>query len=449
MKYFFKKYLNCFVIIFLLIIHLVLLVTLKFTAWPEMLTYPWLMLNGYKLYTDIILPYPPLLPLLLKFFYSSFGLSIISLRIFTITIIIFSDILIYLVSKNQLGKKLGIFSLIIFIFSQLFFEGNGLWFELASLPLLLMALFLLQSKKLVFTGLFIGLSILIKQNNVLFIIPALLYLIFNKKSILKFCISAILPFLTVFIYYLSKSNFNDFFYWVIYHPLFIHAKSPGFFLRPSNMQILIIFAWFFPLIIIWKKNLILFVWFIISLIFAFPRFGYFHLQLSVAFFSLLIPYIFNINKKIRYFLLIIYIPLISFVFSKFILKELGKPIRFFTSDVIETRQTLSAIIPKNSTIFFLNVSSEYFVGSELLPVKPWADNFPWYLEVSGVQEKIINSFDKNNVQWVVYKKYNNEGKYVPGSYKPELLDAYINNHYQVKDKINDSISILQRKIDGK
>ena len=84
-----------------------------------------------------------------------------------------------------------------------------------------------------------------------------------------------------------------------------------------------------------------------------------------------------------------------------------------------------------------------------MPVKPWADNFPWYLEVSGVQEKIINSFDKNNVQWVVYKKYNNEGKYVPGSYKPELLDAYINNHYQVKDKINDSISILQRKIDGK
>jgi len=86
----------------------------------------------------------------------------------------------------------------------------------------------------------------------------------------------------------------------------------------------------------------------------------------------------------------------------------------------------------------------YMVTGEFLPVKPWAYNFPWYMELPGLQEKIIEALEKNKVIRVVFVPFKNEGKYVPGSYVPKLIDQYIKANYKIDKKINNDLFLLKR-----
>ena len=112
--------------------------------------------------------------------------------------------------------------------------------------------------------------------------------------------------------------------------------------------------------------------------------------------------------------------------------------------MINIRQKIEEVIPKDSQVFYLNVSSEYFVNSSYLPLKPWADTFPWYYETFNLQQITISNFEKTNIEYVVYRKPNNEGKFIPGSYLPEQVNQYIQNNYQYFVKIDDSIIILKK-----
>ena len=115
-----------------LIVHVFLLSGLRFTAWPEMLSYPYLRNNGYLLYKDMIHPYPPILTMVLSIVYKLFGYKLIVLKIFTWLIILVNDILIFLVAKKiTKSVKYSVLSLISYILLQPFLEGNQLWFDLA------------------------------------------------------------------------------------------------------------------------------------------------------------------------------------------------------------------------------------------------------------------------------------------------------------------------------
>src|SRR5216684_3579309 len=89
----------------LLLVHLVLLFFTRFTLWPEMVVYPYLLNHGFLLYRDIINPYPPLLAYKLSFFASLFGYQPAPYQILTWLIILITDVAIFLavakVTKNS------------------------------------------------------------------------------------------------------------------------------------------------------------------------------------------------------------------------------------------------------------------------------------------------------------------------------------------------------------
>src|SRR3989344_1901426 len=78
----------------ILLVHLLLLINTKFTLWPEMVVYPYLLNNGFILYRDIINPYPPLFTGFLTIFARIFGYSPLFYQILTWVVILLIDLLI-------------------------------------------------------------------------------------------------------------------------------------------------------------------------------------------------------------------------------------------------------------------------------------------------------------------------------------------------------------------
>ena len=87
-----------------LAIHLILLTNLRFTPWPEMLSFPYLFNNGFTLYKDFVIAYPPFLVVLLSLVYKIFGYKVLVLKVFTWLLIILSDLIIYKI-VNKVTKK--------------------------------------------------------------------------------------------------------------------------------------------------------------------------------------------------------------------------------------------------------------------------------------------------------------------------------------------------------
>ena len=98
-----------------LLIHLFLLINLRFEAWPEIIIYPWLMDHGFKLYQDIINPYLPGLTWFLYFFFRLFGFSVFNWQILTWGIIILTDVLIYFIASRRYGSRSALIALGFFI----------------------------------------------------------------------------------------------------------------------------------------------------------------------------------------------------------------------------------------------------------------------------------------------------------------------------------------------
>jgi len=138
-----------FLLLIILGVHLFLLTQLMFTAWPEMTLWPYLMNSGWLPYTDIAIAHTPLLLVKLLLFYKIFGVGILQLKIFTWITILLSDVLIFLIAKKLWNLKVAFVSLIASIILSIFYDGNGLWFDLFLVPMILGSYYFLKQKGII------------------------------------------------------------------------------------------------------------------------------------------------------------------------------------------------------------------------------------------------------------------------------------------------------------
>src|SRR3989338_7248091 len=133
---------NWFLVLLILLVHLILLLNTRFTLWPEMVVYTYLLNNGFTLYRDIINPYPPFLTGLLTVFAKIFGYQPLSYQILTWFLILIIDLIVFYISKKILKKTfLAAISLLFFAIFSLPFSINGLWFDLIQTPIILIAFY--------------------------------------------------------------------------------------------------------------------------------------------------------------------------------------------------------------------------------------------------------------------------------------------------------------------
>ena len=444
----------------LLLLHLILLINTRFTLWPEMVVYPYLLNNGFLLYQDNINPYPPALTYFLSIFTKFFGYYPLPFQILTWSAILFSDLLIYLFTKKTFKKNFYAFaSVLFFTVVSIPFGVNGLWFDLIQTPFILTSFyyfseFLKKAKKtklLLFSLLFLIVATLIKQQTLWLFLGYLIILLvkFKPKELIKFkelylsIFVFIIAILLQMIFFNSKGLLEDFVFLTIYFPFFKASSMPGYILLPTLRQIIpliSIYLIFLPLIFK-RRSEVIFIS-LISLTFAYPRFDYFHLIPALA--ILFLGFTENLKAFMKSGVQIRALSLIAVIFlsiftTRYILKNRTWEVRFFERDIYSAGVFISKITLPDDPIYIQNGPDQILPIAGRLPTKPWVDEFPWYLEIARTQEKILEGLTKQKPKYTIFKPYDNQDKYEIGSYRPQkladFLDAHYKNHFQISDTL--------------
>ncbi len=454
----------------ILLVHLILLASTKFTLWPEMVVYPYLLNNGFLLYKDIINPYPPFLTFALSFFSKVFGYQPLPYQLLTWSLVLIIDLSIFLIAEKIFKNNLAaLLSLAFFVALSVPFAINGLWFDLVQTPLFIFALYFFyvylkkdsRDRNLIWSSLFLGLAFLIKQHTFWLHLWLLVILLIsnrfkNFQKISKevfFILGPVLLISFIEILVFAKTGLlKDFLFWTIYLPLVKASALPGYLLLPTARQLVVIISmilFFTPLLLNRKTNLTLFPYSAFALfILAYPRFDYFHLIPSLA--VLAIVFSENLKSlaktvlpaKLAFFVSLIFLTSFTLRYS---LNNWTNQIRFFEEDIIGSAGVVQSLTTPNEPIFIQNGPDQILVLAERLPTKPWATQFPWYLESGNLQDRIVYSLTDQAPRLIVSKPYESKSTYELGSYRPAKIANFVENHYQNLVPISGNLWLKIRK----
>jgi len=421
-------------LIILVSFHLFLLINLRFTAWPEMILYPWLQSQGFKLYQDIINPYTPGLLLTLFSWFKLVGFSLLNLKLLTWLTIIVIDLLIFSIA--------GLPALIFFILLQPIFDGNGLWFDLFLTPILLLA-YKYRSP------FFISLAFFIKQSAVY------LFILFFKKLPRLIFFTFFFAFIFGLIFYF-QDILKDHLFWSYQYPFFKLPFLPGHKDWGSlNLWLLSLF----PFVLLFayrfsqtkKLNWLLdkkdpAPWVLLTFLFVFPRFELFHLQPALAFLALFFaktlcysdhPHCHSEHSRGisracephirgrsfgRLRMTVLLAPYLILVWHRQIKLFWHQPTRFFEPEIFQTATQIKSEINDQSIFLYQAPDQLYYLLNTQLN-KPWAAQFSWYLSVPQLSQRIINSLDQNPPQYCFI---------APEFHSNQQLKSWVDQHCQEK-----------------
>ncbi len=444
-----------FLFILLLISHIFILANIQFTAWPEMFSYPYLSNNDFVLYKDQALPYQPLLVLILSKIYMIFGYDINVLKIFTWAIILLNDILIFLISRKIINKKLFNFiPLVFYILVQGVAGGNMLWFDLATVPFILGAIYLLitfnSTKKYFIAGLFLGCAALIKQQMLAGIAILTIYFLFKKNfsATWRLLLGFLAAWFLILIWVFQQGVWQDYIFWTFTVPFFWYPQFPGYANWPTKFQVLqtlILFSGIFFVLKDFKKwsetTWILFLTFVVLFLTAFPRFDFFRMQPSIALFPIL--YAIILNKRRIYVIFLILSALLFLMISQ---KDINfsNNVRFYEKNDLELSKKISLFLDEGNLTYFLGVHSGQYILTKTFPVKPWVDNYVWYMEIPDIQDKVIDGLEKGKPKYIFWQLPQSGQWFDLGTYQPQKITEYIKINYTKFDEINGSIEVWQK-----
>ncbi len=438
-------------------LHLLILSQLQFTAWPEMISFPYLINHGFITYKDMIHAYPPLLINILAVLYKIFGINIQVLKIFTWASFIANDLLIFTILFKLVKKQnLAIFGVFIYIILQPILEGNMIWPDLFIIPFLLLTTLFLLNKKYFFAGLAIGLAFLTKQTAIFYLITSSIYIfIFERKSqnIFKFILGIMIIILPFLLSLFFQNSFQQFLNWAVIYPSKYWTKFPGYVqLSPTLRENLILLILFFPLSFLLLKSkkkifsdkyfLLLFGFLICGIIGVYPRFSFFHFQSALSFLIIIYIYLFK-NFKQKYIYLFLAIPALVLLIN-FKSLQFGKT-RFWTKNDLNLGQTIQNESSKDKPIYLLGLNSSLYAFANRLPNSPWLDNFGWYLEIPGVQEEVVKSFEKTPPSTIFWQTPEKRNWYDIGTYQPKMITNWIEKNYTREKEIEKGIWEWTRK----
>jgi hypothetical protein len=438
-------------LILTLTFHLVLLVKLKFTAWPEMVLWPYLLLQGLLPYKDIAMAHSPLLVLKLAVVYKIFGVGILQLKVFTWLVIILTDVLVFAISNKLWKKKVALFSVITYVVLQLFYDGNGLWFDLLLAPLAIATFYVTITKKYFFTGILFALMFLTKQTAIWFLFPIAISvskgkLPVIKEAVTKFVLGNAVVFTIFLLLLITFGLLPDFYNWAVSFGLFILPRSVGQIQLPDIKNLIVSlfpFSLFIPLLLVKRmkiKNLAM--WTMAGILGAYPRFEYFHFQPGIAFLAFGTSIFFvTFNKKdiLSKILIPVYVVCCFYLSFSFVVRNYNEGVRFYEANVQEVAQYVREHTVPGDKIFVLNWWDNIYALTNTLPATdPWVPQLFWYQELPGIQDAEVENMAKSKPKLIVFQDYSDTGL---ASYKPKILYNFITANYKFVQKI-DGVNIL-------
>lgn len=454
--------------IFPALLTLVLLINTRFTLWPEMMVYPYLLNNDFLLYKDLINPYPPAYIFFLSQFSGVFNYSITSYQLLTwSTVVLVNATIYFLVLKIFENHYFAVSSALFFAIIAIPFGVNGLWFDLIQTPLTLLSVYFfyrfLKFRKhgdLDYSLVFVLGAFFIKQQSVWLIIfyGAVVLTIYKLRSfalllkLRKFLVFLTLALVCQFLIFWKLATLPDFLFWVLYFPFFKASSIPGYFSPPTIRQALTIaglILFISPVLFSTKREhkIILFCS-IALLFFAYPRFDYFHIIPALSVLSLLVGENIQLFSKSANLIKasVIFAALVLVVFStRFYQNNWTNEIRFFEPDILAAASFLSLSTNPSDRIYIQNGPDQLLPLAHRLPPKPWADEFPWYLEKSNLQNRVVKALNETKPKFAVYKPYLEGNILGLGVYQPKQISSFIEENYTEQLKISDTLWLKKKK----
>lgn len=450
----------------ILLTHLLLLIFLKFTAWPEMSLWPYLMSHGWLPYRDIAVAHTPLLLFNLAIFYKIFGVGILQLKIFTWILILLSDVLVFFVVKKIWNIKTAFAALIFYGLWLMIYDGNGLWFDLYMGLTALVSFYFAHNKKWFLTGVFWALAFISKQTAVWFLLPIGLAMVNGKwsmvknilrrplkgdlfKATVKFIKGVLAVFVPFVLVLLIAGLLPDFWNWAVKFGVFILPKAQGQIQLPSLKNLafaLYPFLVFVPLLLkLRSKILNLVLWAFAGALGAYPRFEYFHFLPAVPFLAiavgLLLAEIKNFKKYAK-ILIGAYFLGLALLFGGYFIKNIREGTRFYESNVKNLVLYVKYNTSPGDRIFVMNWWDNIYALTDTLPsTDPWVPQLPWYMELPGVQEEMVEGLTANPPKLIIYYPYTMSGL---SAYTPQKVYNFVMENYKIVQKV-DGVEILMQK----
>lgn len=403
----------------LLLFHLLLLVVSQFTAWPEMLFWPYLILKGWLPYRDIGIAHSPLLVLALAVFYKGIGIGIWQQQIFSRGLVLLTDVLIFFVIKRLFDRKTALLALFFYIFFQVYYDGNGVWFDHALTIFPITIFFFLQKKNYFLVGLFWALAFFTKQTAFWFLLPILLARP-NLSFVKGFLLSSFFIFLFLYLFGL----FDDFYFWAI---KFGVGTLPGLAAKiPSSgvlFSALVPFLIFIPLARSKNKYLSgLLAWSVAAAMGTLPRFELFHFQPALPF--LAIAFALVLKKPTWLTFLIIFFA--SVLVSRGLVRNMFKQVRFQTDRDKKIIRIVDDLTESDELIFVTNYWDNLYPLTDTLPAtRPFVPQLTQYITPS-FDQSLATDLLVNRPRVVVRGQFTSPAD----PHQFEKINNFIDNHYQ-------------------
>ena len=184
-----------------------------------------------------------------------------------------------------------------------------------------------------------------------------------------------------------------------------------------------------------SKKILIYSIFLTLLLFAFPRFSFFHLQPFLAFFILTTAFLISQKNKILYLIIVLVVIYVSIYRFRLILPELKGGIRFYGNNDIQLTQYINSNTTSNNKIYLLGPHSAIYVYSGRIPPKPWIENYIWHFEIPGLQEKVIAGWIVDPPKYIFWIPPIDGNWFDLGTYQPKKIVEYIKSNYKKVDQI--------------
>lgn len=363
---------------------------INYTAWPEMLAWPYLILQGWLPYKDIAIAHNPLMLLDLVIFFKLFGVGITQLKIYTWILIVTNTFLVYFVTKKFWNKKSAYLSSVLYILLTIVFEGNGLWFDLALTPFAILLYYFLRQKSYLWSGVVFALGFLTKQTFVYFALPVVLAMVHDIKNILpklrQIAIGSGIVFGVFVMVLYSLGILDDYYNWAIEFGILYLPNAVGQISFPNLKQLIFSFSPF--LVLLFTNNLLLTVFAIVGMMGVYPRFELFHIQPSLPFLAVATSTIIMSQRKTVVKLSIGLFTLLFLGLGTY--RQVGTNTRFLESDVEKVVIKINSHQPRIDSLYVINYWDNLYALTNTKPPKPLIPYIPWYLDYGDNKVTIIN-----------------------------------------------------------
>ncbi|WKZ25966.1 MAG: glycosyltransferase family 39 protein [bacterium] len=363
---------------------------IQFTAWPEMLAWPYLMLQGWLPYRDIGIAHNPLLLLDIAIYYKIFGVGIMQLKIYTWILIAINIYLVYFVTKQFWSRKTAYFSTFLYLLLAIVYEGNGLWFDLALTPFAILLFYFLKSKNYLWTGIIFALGFLTKQTFVYFAVPIVLFLLQSgqyRKNILNLVVGSGVV-ITFFLILLGLLGIlDDYYSWAIQFGIFYLPQAGGQVSLPNLKQFIFGLSPF--MLSMLSKEYLILTFAFVGLLGVYPRWELFHFQPALPFLAIALSVVILDNKR-KLVRLAAFILTVCFL-SIGIYRQFGTTTRFYEEDVKVVVALITTHQPQVNSLYIINYWDSLYALTNTQPPKPLIPYIPWYLNYDNNLVKITNN----------------------------------------------------------